>query len=662
MENKTPKPLELNDIPEKELLNFQMSITPKKIYEFLEQSIFLNEITKSKEPQKLTKSNFILICDCIFSKDLNNNNIYLNTIYDLIFEHLKIKKCVFKLNGPLSSRNYILSDIVSTEKIDIQTTQLFFSALMLKNFKTKIETMFNIIDIDNDGSINENEIKQLIIITNKLFHESSKEKFSNSSLIQQAISNFKANKILVQLFYGEANLKNILKEKKIITFKEFYESLKKIDNYMYDIIPTFINLKNYLTNKKEEIEFYMNDNCQKDFADTSYELIRGNSMFNIVNPKNTLKQLFDKKKIKHIKIDPLKDLKEMKRKVNEMKWKNLIEFKKKKYGCKNNQFLYNSLSNSNLTGSTFKNKRRKTNQIIDETKFNYETPSIKTKSTNQNNKDEEEKYKNTKTIDKNLRKTNTAEFQEKFCLNSKNESGKISEKKYPNSFPLLKESRKKELLKKIFGMEVSPFEIIEKKQKNKAINPNKFSFFNDKENANLITTRINNTTLDNNLETNFTTFRVGSGQLSSKNENYLNFKKISIFNKKKEEKMKEKDKISKTYFKKDNELFEQLSPNYSLIKTSYRKKIPNFYSMNFNNINNIDNKKSKERKIELGDYTKFDSILFPPCIIRTKEKKYNSFYYTKEDFKNKAKTLKKKKFKGIDFSKSLFNTCEEIKL
>ena len=77
--------------------------------------------------------------------------------------------------------------------------------------------------------------------------------------------------------------------------------------------------------------------------------------------------------------------------VKEMNWKNLIEFKKRKYGCKNNQFLYNSLSNSNLTGSTFKNKRRKTNQIIDETKFNYETPSIKTKSTNQNNKDEEEK-------------------------------------------------------------------------------------------------------------------------------------------------------------------------------------------------------------------------------------------------------------------------------
>ena len=304
MEYKTPKTIELDEIPENILSNFQISITPQKIYDFFEQSIFINELKKSKEIHKLTKSNFILICNNIFSKE-ENNNLYINTIYELIFERLKIKKCVFKLNGPSSTRNYILSDIISTEKIDIQTTQLFFSALMLKNFKEKIETMFHVIDRDNDGSINENEIKKLIITTNKLFNESTKGHFSKSNLVQQALSNFKANKILVQLFYGEPNLKNILKEKRIINFEEFYECLKKIDNYMYDIIPTFINLKNYLTNKKEEIEFYMSDNCQKDFADISYELIRENKMLNIVNPKNTIKQLFDKEKMKYIKIDPL---------------------------------------------------------------------------------------------------------------------------------------------------------------------------------------------------------------------------------------------------------------------------------------------------------------------------------------------------------------------
>ena len=646
MEYKTPKTIELDEIPENILSNFQISITPQKIYDFFEQSIFINELKKSKEIHKLTKSNFILICNNIFSKE-ENNNTYINIIYDLIFERLKIKKCVFKLNGPSSTRNYILSDIISTEKIDIQTTQLFFSALMLKNFKEKIETMFHVIDSDNDGSINENEIKKLIITTNKLFNESPKGHFSKSNLVQQALSNFKANKILVQLFYGEPNLKNILKEKRIINFEEFYECLKKIDNYMYDIIPTFINLKNYLTNKKEEIEFYMSDNCQKDFADISYELIRENKMLNIVNPKNTIKQLFDKEKMKYIKIDPLKDLKEMKRKVKEMKWKNLIEFKKKKYGYKYNKFLHNSISNSNLNSPSIKNKRSISNKIIDDFKFNYETPSIKTKSTNQNNKDEEEKYKNTKT-DKNLTKINTAEFHEKLNLYSKNETEKNTEKKYPHSFPLLKESRKKELLKKIFGMEVSPFEIIESKPKNKIINPKKIiSFFREKENMNLITKRINNTTSDNNLETNFSTFRIGSRELSSKNDNYLNFKKISILNKKKSDNLRAKEQISKTYVKKRKELFDQLTPNFSLVRTSYRKSIPYFYSMSFNN-----NKKSKEQKIELGDYTNFDSILFPPCIVRTKEKTNNSFYYSKEDFNNKTKTLKKK-FKGIDFYKLL---------
>ena len=225
MEYKTPKTIELDEIPENILSNFQISITPQKIYDFFEQSIFINELKKSKEIHKLTKSNFILICNNIFSKE-ENNNTYINIIYDLIFERLKIKKCVFKLNGPSSTRNYILSDIISTEKIDIQTTQLFFSALMLKNFKEKIETMFHVIDTDNDGSINENEIKKLIITTNKLFHEFPKGHFSKSNLVQQALSNFKANKILVQMFYGEPNLKNILKEKRIINFEEFYECLK----------------------------------------------------------------------------------------------------------------------------------------------------------------------------------------------------------------------------------------------------------------------------------------------------------------------------------------------------------------------------------------------------------------------------------------------------
>lgn len=661
MENQTPKLIQLTDIPDKAFIRFQMSITSQKIYDFFEQSMSFNENSKIKDPHKLNKSDFLSICNSIFSKDLNNN-IYMNSIYELIFDRLKDKKCLFKLNEPFTSRHYALSDIISTEKIEILFVQLFFSVLMMTNFKTKLETMFHVVDTDNDGFINEAEIKKLIITANRLFYEESKEKFSGSSLIQQSLSNFKANKALSKLLYGTPDLKNILEKSKYISFEEFYERLKKIDNYMYEIIPTFINLRSYLNNKKEEIEFYMNNNCKKDFVDISYELINKNKMLNLTNQRKTMKQFFDKRKIiKHIKIDPLKEIKERKQKEKEMKLKKLIESKKKEFGKKYNKFLHLSLAKSNLSESNIKLKHQTSIKAGNEKDFDYNTPTVKTNSSNQII-NEEENYKNTKNIKSNntLKKVNTAEYKEKLCLYSDKEGEKSEGKKYPNSFPLLnKETRRKTILNKIFEipMEVSPFDIIDKnpKEKNK-INDDKIVNFSENVNQNLIDTKLN-TTSGHNFDTNFTTMGITSPAFSDRNDKYLNFKKISIFNKKKQDKNKEKWQINRTYLKNENRLIEPISPRNSLINnTTSRKYFPNFYTNN--------DKKSKEKDIELGDYTKFSTILFPPCIIRTKEKgsSNKSFYYTKNGFLNKAKRMRRiKKFKGVDFSKSLLNTYEEVK-
>ena len=666
MDNPSPKLIQLDDIPDKAFLRFQMSITPQKIYDFFEQSMSHHEKAKSKDSHKLIKSDFLSICNSIFSKDLNNN-IYINSIYELIFDRLKERKCVFKLNENFSSRHYALSDIISTEKIEILFAQLFFSVLMLTNFRAKLETMFHVVDTDNDGLINEAEIKKLVITANRLFYEESKEKFSKSSLIQQSLSNFKANKALSKLLYGSADLKNILEKSKYISFSEFYERLKKVDNYMYEIIPTFINLRSYLGNKKEEIEFYMNDNCKKDFVDISYELINKNKMLNLTNQsqRNTMKQFFDKRKIiKHIKIDPLKEIKERKQREKEMKLKKLIESKKKEFGKKYNQFLHLSLPKSNLSESNIKFKQRTSIKVADEKEFNYNTPTDKMKSSNQII-NEEEKYKSTKSLQTNktnntLKKVYTAEYKEKLCLYSDKEGEKSTGKKYPNSFPLLKETRKKTILNKIFQipMEVSPFDIIDKNTKDKnKINNDKIVNNSENVNQNIIDTKLN-TTSGHNFDTNFTTLGITSPAFSEKNDKYLNFKKISIFNKKKQDKNKEKWEINRTYLKQENKLIEPISPRCSIINnTTSRKYFPNFY------INN--DKNSKERNIELGDYSKFSQILFPPCIIRTKEKgSSNSFYYTKNSFMKKTKTKrmrKIKKFKGVDFSKTLLNTYEEIK-
>ena len=652
MENQTPKKIELDQIPEKGFFIFQMTITPEKIYNFFKQSMILHEKSNSKDTHKLNKSDFLSITNSIFVKNSNNNYILMNSIFELIFERLKEKKCVFKINSPFSKNNYALTDIISIEKIDIFKVQLFLSAIMLTNFKTKIETMFNIIDTDNDGLINEEELKQLILKTNKLFYQESKEKFSKSSLIQQALSNFKANKALSKLLYGNAELKKILDREKFISFNQFYERLMKIDNYMYEIIPIFFSLKKYLSEKDEEIELYMNNNCKKDFVDITYDLLCKNSMLNLVSPKNVIKQYFDKKnKTKKIKIDPLKEIKERRERQKELKLKRIFESKKRESVKTFNQFL---VKNS-LSATDIKYNPQTVKKIVNEKEFKYETPAMNTQDINPNNKEEDEKYKNTQNSrSSHSQKVNTAEYIKKFSLYSNKEEEKSDEKK-PNTYPLLRATRRKTILNKMFGipMEVSPFNLSEKNFKDKindTTKNDKVASFSD--NINLIKNKMN-TTSEYNLDTNFTTLGLLSPRLSTKNNNFTNFKKVSIFKKKLDKNLP----INRTHIKNGNRLIESISPTYSLINTTSRKNYSNVLPLNY-----INNKKKTKEKTELSDYSNFSSILFPPCIIKEKEINNNvSFSISKENIKRKSKRLKRKRLSKIDFSKSLLSTYEEIK-
>ena len=662
MENNTPNEIDIDKIPDKAFSKFQMLITPEKISDFFEQSMTLIEKSNSKDFHKLNKADFTSIFTSLFSGE-PTFNIFLNKICELIFERLKEKKCVFEMNEYSSNKNYALADIISTEKVEIIKIQLFLCVIMMTNFKIKLEMMFRIIDTDNDGLINEDEIKKLITITNKLFYEESKEKFSKSSLIQQALANYKANKILSKLFYGKAGLEKILDEEKYISFEQFYERIIETENYMYDIIPTFINLKNYLSNKNKEVEFYINDNCKKDFIDISYDLINENKFSNVSTPRTFMKQLFDKRKLlKRKKIDPLKEIRERQEKQKEIKLKRMLENQKREFGNKYNSVLRLSLTKGNLSATDIKINPQTVKKLLDEKEFNYYTPVMNNNSntnTNKINKDEE-KYTNTKS-NKHYKKINTAEFKEKLKLYSNKEGEKTSEKKFPKSFPLLKATRKKTILNKIFDIpsEISPFNISERNTKDNNITNNQLINLSEMNNQDLIRTK-GNTTLNNNNDTNFSTLAFHNPGLSPKNEDLINFKKISIV--KKYPKNKEKLEINKTTIKKDNrinKIIEPISPIFSLINTTSRKysNIPLVSSYSSNKI------KSKQNNIELGDYSKFSSIIFPPCIIKSKEKSIDhSFNIGKDSFiKKKEKKMKKKKFIGIDFTKSMLNTYDEVK-
>ena len=673
MENETPNKtqeiidIDINNIPDKSFILFQMSITPDKISSFFDQGIMQNEKSNSKDFTKLNKADFFLIFNSLFSKGLNNVG-ELNQIYFLIFQRLKERKCVFKINSPFSSKNYALADITSTEKIEIYIVQLFLSAIMITNYKNKLESMFNVTDTDNDKLINEDEIKKLVITTNKLFYEDSKEKFSKSSLIQQAIANFKANKALSKLLYGKSDLKKILEKEKYINFEQFYERLIMLDNYMYDIIPMFINIKKFLSNKQEEIEMYVDDKCKKDFVDISYELINKNNLINYVSPKNYMKQFFDKKKkVKKKKIDPLKEIKEKKERQKELRMQRMIEMKKREFGKKYNPILRLSLTKSNLSSPNININPQTVKKILDEKEFNYNTPVINNNNSNSNsNKQintEEEKYqnKNIFTTNRNYKKLNTAEFNEKLKLYSKKEKEeeKSSEKKLPNSFPLLKETRRKSILNKIFDIpsEVTPFNITEKSSRDKNNNiPNNNKVLSFSMSQKLIDKKGNQIS-ENNLESNLTTLGLLTPALSTKENSYLNFKKISI-NNKKQNREDIWQTANKVPIRKGNKLIEPLSPNYSLLNTTSRKYFPNIPFMN--SVGSGLNKKSKEISVEFGDYHKFSAICFPPCIIKTKEKN-NSHSFSLSKREKSFRRIKKVKYKGFDFSKTLLNTYDEVK-
>ena len=673
MENETPNKtqeiidIDINNIPDKSFILFQMSITPDKISSFFDQGIMQNEKSNSKDFTKLNKADFFLIFNSLFSKGLNNV-VELNQIYFLIFQRLKERKCVFKINSPFSSKNYALADITSTEKIEIYIVQLFLSAIMITNYKNKLESMFNVTDTDNDKLINEDEIKKLVITTNKLFYEDSKEKFSKSSLIQQAIANFKANKALSKLLYGKSDLKKILEKEKYINFEQFYERLIMLDNYMYDIIPMFINIKKFLSNKQEEIEMYVDDKCKKDFVDISYELINKNNLISNVSPRNYMKQFFDKKKkVKKKKIDPLKEIKEKKERQKELRMQRMIEMKKREFGKKYNPILRLSLTKSNLSSPNININPQTVKKILDEKEFNYNTPVINNNNSNSNsNKQintEEEKYqnKNIVTTNRNYKKLNTAEFNEKLKLYSKKEKEeeKSSEKKLPNSFPLLKETRRKSILNKIFDIpsEVTPFNITEKSSRDKNNNiPNNNKVLSFSMSQKLIDKKGNQIS-ENNLESNLTTLGLLTPVLSTKENSYLNFKKISI-NNKKQNREDIWQTANKVPIRKGNKLIEPLSPNYSLLNTTSRKYFPNIPFMN--SVGSGLNKKSKEISVEFGDYHKFSEICFPPCIIKTKEKN-NSHSFSLSKREKSFRRIKKVKYKGFDFSKTLLNTYDEVK-
>ena len=290
-------------ISDNTLMEFQSMITKDKIDQLFEETQKYSDKIKCKEPLKRINKTIFL---SFFKKIFSSKKDFIN-LYDLIFEKFKERKCIFsKLNNNNSNTKpkqalYFLTQVNTTGKIEIYILQIFLASVMKIKFKDKLEIMFTIVDSDLDGLINEKEIKKLIYTLHLMFAEESAEFNCESDLIKQSLSYIKARKAFKELMYGKGELYKTIETHKYITFEQFYDSVVKIENYIYNIIPTFIEIKKYLLSKNKEIKYKISDNDKTNFVDTSYELINYNNRKKY-NATKLFKNCFDPEK----KIPPKK--------------------------------------------------------------------------------------------------------------------------------------------------------------------------------------------------------------------------------------------------------------------------------------------------------------------------------------------------------------------
>ena len=72
--------------------------------------------------------------------------------------------------------------------------------------------------------------------------------------------------------HDPGGLANILKKEKVVNFDTFFECLEKIENYKYEIIPCFINIKKCLYNQRKEKIIEVKNKNKKEFVRISSAL------------------------------------------------------------------------------------------------------------------------------------------------------------------------------------------------------------------------------------------------------------------------------------------------------------------------------------------------------------------------------------------------------
>ena len=245
---------------------FLKMLTIDKINYFVELTK-QKEIESTKRNMRLKKSQFISIMKNVFP----TRGDFLQNLFEQFFQRFKILKAEIKMNP--NKDTYFISKIYNEEEIDIYEICLALAIFIKTDFENKIRILFNITDVDDDGFINENELKKLIFTINYLFCEEDKNFNNESSLCTQSIISLKCNQNFENLMRFPGELEKEFIEQKYVNFETVLKSMKKLYNYKFDIFPIYLNLKKTLLMRRNEKDFEIKQKVYNDFCKIGGDII-----------------------------------------------------------------------------------------------------------------------------------------------------------------------------------------------------------------------------------------------------------------------------------------------------------------------------------------------------------------------------------------------------
>ena len=308
------------------------------------------EIDNLKHNMKLRKFQFFTIMKNVFP-----DSVEFLPLYEKIFNRFKLLKCKIIYN-PLYD-NYFINNIYSNEEIDIYEISCALACFIKCFFFQKLKILFDLSDTDEDGFINESEVKKMIYTINYIFSREHNSIGTDSTITYLSLASIRAKKSYELIMGHPGNLSLVIQKEKYINFNNFLLAVEKIYNYKYNLMPLFISFKASLNINRNEKEIEINKNNFNDYSKILNDVVSlykkqgdiGNSNFDFKKNLETEKK---KKKIFSSKH---------KNNSNQIKTANLIL---------NSQYSsLGTLSNSNNKSSSIGNFSQRFENINDNSRI-----------------------------------------------------------------------------------------------------------------------------------------------------------------------------------------------------------------------------------------------------------------------------------------------------